>query len=104
MLVRPDVQVWLDTQYGPEQAVIVPYVQSEVDARLQYRVDLVQQGGSGTSRLSQAGRVELTAGEAAPLSRLAVSSTNSKACTLEVVLRDHEKELGRFSFDCAPPR
>lgn len=104
MLADADIQVWLDTQLNARQALIVPYVQSGSKARLQYQINLVQRTGGGTSRVSQQGDVVLSAGEPASLSRLAVGAAQKGSCELEVVLRDRDAEVGRFSFDCAARR
>lgn len=101
MLADSDIQVWLDTQHAATQAVIVPYVQSAIDARLQYRISLVQRSGGNTSQVSQQGVVELTAGQPARISRLTVNATPDGSCNLDIVLRDQGNELARFNFDCS---
>jgi len=96
-----DIQVWLDTQLGAQQALIVPYVRSASDAQLQYRIALIQHAGGGTSRINQQGRVALTAGQPASLPRLAVNPAGDGTCRLQVELQDDGKEIGTFDFDCS---
>ncbi len=100
MIADADIQVWLYTHFSSSQAVIVPYVQSESDARLQYQINMVQRAGGSTSQVSQQGKLDLSAGRAAQLSRLAVGAGKDGRCDLEIVLREHDSEIARFRFDC----
>lgn len=102
MIPDADIQVWLDTQFNAGHTIVVPYVQSSRTGRLGYHIELIQRGSAGASRISQQGQVDLSAGEAASLSRLAVDARTQGECRMEIVLREEAKEIGVFRFDCAP--
>lgn len=95
----PQMQVWLDTAAGPP-AMVVPYVQTDQDARLTYRMKVSKQGKSGTSRIDQSGTVVATAGTPKEMSRFAVNAQQGDKCEVEIEMLEGGQVRGRYRFDC----
>lgn len=100
MIADTDLQVWLDSQPNAGQTTIVPYIKSTREMQLHYQLSLIQSGNSGTSRISQGGTVDLRAQQPTALSRLALSPNKGGGCSIDLALRDGERELGNYHFDC----
>ena len=100
MITYADLQVWLDTQPGAGQCVIVPYVESVSDLRAQYQIEVSSSGNSGSSHISQGGVVNLAARQPTALSRFSLGLHNGDNCSIDLVLRDGEQEIGRYRFAC----
>lgn len=102
MIADADLQVWLDTQSGANQTVMIPYVKSARNIEINYRMELVQQSGAGTSRVSQQGNVTAQAAQPTAVARVAVGQQRGGECRLELVLRSNadRKELGAYQFEC----
>jgi hypothetical protein len=102
MIADADLQVWLDTQPGANQTVMVPYVKSVKDVRINYRMEVVQQSRSGTSRINQQGQVTAAAARPTAVGRVAVGLQQGGECWIELVLRNDANtgEIGRYRFDC----
>jgi hypothetical protein len=102
MIADADLQVWLDTQSNAGQTVMIPYVKSVNDIELKYRMELVQQSGSGNSRVSQQGTLAAAAAQPTAVARAAVGQQKGGECRIELVLRNNvnNKELGTYHFDC----
>jgi hypothetical protein len=97
-----DVQVWLDTQTIAGQMQIVPYVAIKKERRVNYRINVIRQGGRGNRiQISQSGRTDVQAATPTVLSRLAVGNSPEVQCSVNVVLRDGVRELGTYHFECA---
>lgn len=100
MVADADLQVWLDTQISAGQTVLIPYVQSVKERQVSYRMDLIQRGGAGTSRISQQGKVNAAAAKPTPLARVALGLHREDECQIELMLEEDKKELGTYRFDC----
>lgn len=94
-------QVWLDMQSSGRQTIVVPYVRSPRDARVSFRFDVIQSGAAGISRISQSGRVSTTAAKPEALARVELRAQTDQQCRVEVALREGEKEIGAYKFDCS---
>jgi hypothetical protein len=95
-----DLQVWLDSQSWREQVVIVPYVKTTRDRQLSYRMEVVQRGAGGSSRISQQGRVLAEAAEPASLARITLGARSGGECEIRVVLDEAGKAIGTYRFEC----
>jgi hypothetical protein len=98
----PDMQtqVWLETVPGTVPALVVAYVKTDRGAQMTYRMDVVHNGKSGMSRISQSGTVRAAAGEKTQLGKVSVSSQPGDDCNVAVSVREGAEELGSFRFDC----
>lgn len=93
-------EVWLETIPNTVPAVVVAYVKVSHDAQLTYRMDLMNSGKAGTSRISQSGSVHAAAGEKTELSKVSVSSQPDDDCKIAVSVREGSDDRGGFRFDC----
>jgi outer membrane usher protein FimD/PapC len=102
MIADADLQVWLDTQSTASQTVMIPYVKSVNDIEINYRMELVQQAGGSTSRVSQQGQMAAAAAQPTAVARIAVGQQKGGECRIELVLRNNSnnKELGIYRFEC----
>lgn len=102
MVADADLQVWLDTQPGAHQTVMIPYVKSARDMRINYRIELVQQSGGSTSRINQQGKVFAIAAQPTPIGSYAVGWQQGGVCRIELVLHNDAGtgDLGSYRFDC----
>lgn len=95
-----DLQVWLDSQVRDEQVVVIPYVKTTRDRRLAYRMEVVQRGAGGTSRISQQGRIFAEAAEPASLAHIALATPSGGECEIRVELDEAGKTVGAYRFEC----
>ena len=100
MAVDADIQVWLDMQANTRQTVIVPYVQSARDIRVNFRMNVTQNSDSGTSRSSQEGEISASAATPTPLARVTLGRQQGGECRVEVVLREGQQNVGTYHFSC----
>ncbi len=100
MIADANLQVWLDAQPHAGQTVLVPYVKSVTELQLNYRVDVIQSGAAGTSRVSQQGRVTAAAAQPTPLGRVALGRQKGATCSVELTLGETDRQLGSYRFDC----
>jgi hypothetical protein len=100
MIADVQMQVWLDTIPGSVPAVVVPYVRTDRDARLAWRIRLVKAGPSGSSSIVQSGAVDAPAGSPRELSKVSVASQPGDACRIEIEMREGANERRAFRFDC----
>ncbi|WP_194724533.1 curli-like amyloid fiber formation chaperone CsgH [Noviherbaspirillum malthae] len=98
-----DLQVWLDTHANQGQMRIIPYVKSMKDVLLEFRMQVVQQGRGGSSRVSQQGQVHVPAAQAMPLAQVKVGMTDRESCSVELSLRKDGVDAGVYRFDCQEP-
>ncbi|NYT70305.1 curli-like amyloid fiber formation chaperone CsgH [Pusillimonas noertemannii] len=98
-----DLQVWLETQAQTRPGIIVPYVQSSHSTHLRYLLRTTVTRGGSSSRVSQGGMLEVPAGTAVPLPRLAVSQPDGQ-CRIELVLAEKKGSERHYEFDCASAR
>lgn len=100
MMDAADLHVWLDTQPNAAQTVVIPYVKSARDMRLDYRMSVIQRSKSGSSQVSQGGSVQADANTPTSLSRVAVSAHKDAECKIELYLREGAVEIGNYRFEC----
>jgi hypothetical protein len=103
MVADADLQVWLDRQANGGQTVVVPYVKSMRDVQVNFRMDVIQQGSAGTSRISQQGLVNAAAAMPTALARVALGTQKDGECSVELSLREGEKKVGSYHFSCSAP-
>lgn len=100
MIADTDLQVWLDAQANTSQTIVVPYVKSAKDVQLNFRMDVIQHSGAGTSRISQQGRVNAPAAQPTPLGRVALGVQKDGECRVELTLNSGDQRLGAYHFEC----
>jgi hypothetical protein len=100
MVADANLQVWLDTQANTGQTLLVSYVRSAKDMHIGYRMEVIQRGGAGTSRISQQGQVKAVAEAPTSLGRVALGMQKNAECRIELVLTENGAELGVYRFDC----
>lgn len=100
MVPDADLQVWLDAQVMAGEMVVVPYVKSVADMQINYRMDVIQEGAAGTSRIRQQGRVSARAKKPASLARVMLGVQSGAECSIEIALREGQKQVGVYRFDC----
>lgn len=100
MMADTQMQVWLDTVGGTTPTVVVPYVQTDQDAHLTYRVNVVKSGTSGFSRINQSGTVTAKAGTPKEMSRLSVGAQEGDDCHIEIEMLEAGQVRASFRFKC----
>jgi hypothetical protein len=95
-----DMQVWIDSQVIAGQTIVVPYVKSDIDRNMRYRLDVIKKGASGLARISQGGTVLAVAEKPVSLSRTSIDVRQNDTCTLEIVLTEKGVAIGTYRFDC----
>jgi len=100
MIADVQMQVWLETMPGSVPAVVVPYVRTDRDARLAYRIRLLKSGPSGSSSTIQSGAVEAQAATPRELSKVSVASQPGDACRIDIEVREGANVPRAFRFDC----
>jgi hypothetical protein len=98
--MTPDMQVWLDSQVNAGQTIVVPYIKSDIDRNMHYRLDVVRRSANSFSRVSQGGTVHAVAEKPVALSRTSIDVKPDDACTLEIVLTERDTAIGTYRFDC----
>lgn len=100
MVPGMQTQVWLETVPGTVPALVVAYVKTDRGAQMTYRMDVLNTGKAGMSRISQAGTVNAVAGEKTQLGKVSVSSQPGDDCNVAVSVREGDQDRGTFRFDC----
>ena len=100
MIADVDLQVWLATEDVGGRAAVVPYVKSAKDMRLNYRMDVIRQGQSGSSRIRQMGNIDAIANTSAALGQVTLDLKKDDNCYIEVALDNANAALGVYRFDC----
>ncbi|WP_292931387.1 curli-like amyloid fiber formation chaperone CsgH [Noviherbaspirillum sp.] len=100
MAADANLQVWLDTQANMGQTLLVPYVKTVTDRQINFRLDVIQRGSGGTSRISQQGLVKAMAKAPTSLGRVALGVQGNSECSIELELKENGAELGVYHFDC----
>ncbi len=100
MIADMQMQVWLDTVGGTVPTVVVPYLKTDRDARLTYRMKVIKSGKSGYSSISQSGMVTAKAGEPKEMSRVSVGVQPGDDCRIDIEMLDGEQVRGTFKFEC----
>ena len=103
MVADADIQVWLDTQAIAGQMIVVPYVRSARDMQVNFRMDVIQQGGGGSSRISQQGLTSAIAATPTMLARVTLGMQKDGECRVELSLHEGEKKVGTYQFSCSAP-
>lgn len=93
-------EIWLGTYDRDKPAVIVPYIRSTESQALQYLIEAVNKGRSGTSRTAQSGYVNLTANQTQALTQLVISRNDSEHCNITIVIKNTQGQHKKFQFDC----
>lgn len=100
MVADSDVQVWLDMLERVRPGMVVPYVQSEQNQALRYRVRVVQEGHDGKVVIGQSGAVSVLANTPTALSRFSVTRKPDTQCEIEIILTDKQMRQTRYRFEC----
>lgn len=100
MIADTNLQVWLETDANTRPAMIIPYVQSEKNRSIHYRLYAIKDGRSGTSRVSQSGTIRVLAKQPTAISRMSISTNKSDSCRIELILAEGGFPVGKYSFDC----
>ncbi len=95
-----NLQVWLDSGTGAQAGMIVPYVQSPEHRMIDYRIQAVRQGPSGTSRIMQSGSVDLPADQPTALTRFSMSIGSRDQCQIELLILSQGVQAGTYRFAC----
>src|SRR5690606_37962077 len=95
-----DIQVWLETVARTQPSVIVPYVRSNQDATLRYRVRTVKEGKGGRSLVGQGGTVEVIAGVPKAVGRMSVSYGPQDQCSIDLTLVERAVPQRHYHFEC----
>ena len=95
-----DPSVWFDATSNQSQVVVVPYVEWAREARLEYQLNVVNTGGTGTSNVSQGGTISVSPGRVQAVSTVRVSPQVGGTCEVELTLRERGKKIGQYSYDC----
>ncbi|MBF22662.1 MAG: hypothetical protein CML18_03305 [Pusillimonas sp.] len=93
-------EIWLGTYDQDKPAVIVPYIRSTENQALQYLIEAVNKGRSGTSRTAQSGYVNVTANQPQALTQLVISRNDSEYCNITIVIENAQGHHKTFQFEC----
>ncbi len=94
------LQVWIETQTEADKLRLVPYVKSVDALQANYSLLLTRSGAAGSSRISQQGKIDAAASEAQALSHLTLDVRKDDQCRIEITVRQGERTLGTYNFDC----
>lgn len=100
MAIDSDIQLWLETQGAPGQAVITPYVRSAGTERLQYQMEVFLNTSSGSSTMRQGGMVELSPRQPTPMAHMVLRYTAADVCRIRIRLQDGKELVGNYVFKC----
>lgn len=100
MIADANLQVWLDAQATAGQTTLVTYVKSVKDMQIGFRMDVIQRGGAGTSRITQKGAVKANAATPTSLGRVVLGSQKGADCSIELALDEKGREIGVYRFSC----
>jgi hypothetical protein len=94
------LHVWIETQAEADKLRLVPYVRSAEALQASYSVLLTRSGAAGSSRISQQGKFDAAAAQPQALSHLTLDVRKDDQCRIEITLRQGERILGTYDFDC----
>jgi len=100
MIADSDVQVWLETVQSSPPSIVVPYVQSDHNLALHYRVRVVQEGHNGKSVIGQAGAVNVLPNTPTALSQFRISRQPESRCEIEITLTGSHIQPENHRFEC----
>lgn len=100
-MIPVDIDVWLDTERLARQVKVIPYVRTAEEMKVDYRIELVRGGATGSTRIAQSGAVTSSPAKPAAMGQMSVDThpTNGK-CHISISLRSRGESLGDYSFDC----
>lgn len=81
-----DIHVWLETFVRAQSSLIVPYVISQVDQDVHYRITTTKEDRSGRSSIGQTGSISLKEGQARELGQLVIQRESGDSCRIELIL------------------
>lgn len=100
MVADMNLQVWLSTVPDAPPGLIATYVQSPEEKNLRYRLDVIKQGLSGSSTISQGGAVHVQANAPTALTRFSLSVGKNDSCRIELTLLADGVKSGVYTFEC----
>jgi hypothetical protein len=100
MVVDMHPQIWLEPVPGTVPAMVVVLVLTDHEARMTYHMEVVNNGKSGFSKISQSGTVNALANAPTPLTKVAMSSQPADDCNVVVFMREGNADRGTFRFNC----
>lgn len=100
LIADSNPSVWFDANSNQSQVVVVPYVEWAREARLEYQLNVVNTGRTGTSNVSQGGTISVSPGRIQAVSTVQVAPQVGGRCEVDLTLREGDKEIGRYSYDC----
>ena len=95
-----DIQVWLEAVSRPPPSIVVPYVKTDADTTLRYKVMVVKQGDKGKSMISQAGKAWAQANVPLPLAHVSVSQNPDESCYIDLLLSITGRADLNYRFPC----
>lgn len=95
-----NLQVWLDSGTGAQAGMIVPYVRSPERRAIDYQIQAIKQGPSGSSRIMQSGSVDLPADRPTALTQFSMSLGARDQCRIELLIFSQGVRAGTYRFDC----
>lgn len=100
-MIPVDIDVWLDTERVARQVRVIPYVRTAEEMRVDYRIELVRDGGGGSTRIAQSGAVTSSPAKPAAMGQMSVDAhpANGK-CHISISLTSKGESLGEYNFDC----
>lgn len=100
MVADFNLQVWLETIPDTHPSVVIPYVKSDKNGKLDYALKAKKEGLGGSSQISQSGGVQVAANKATALSRFSISVNKEDQCQIELTFAENGKPVGSYRFDC----
>lgn len=100
MTADSDIQVWLETFAKTQPSVIVPYIRTNENMTLRYKVRTVKKGNGGKSVIGQGGVVTVLANVPAALSRMSLSRSPDDECEIDLVLSESGSADRSYHFKC----
>lgn len=95
-----NLHVWLETIPQTQPAITIPYVRSSEDTELQYTLDAIRRGRSGSSNIRQSGSLSVQADRPAALSRFSISAEGGDECRIKLTLTADGRAAGTYQFNC----
>jgi len=95
-----NLQVWLDTVPDTHPAVVIPYVRSPRDGRVEYQMTVIKHGPGGASNIGQSGEVQAAANHPTALSKFSLNVGVQDQCRIEITVAITGAPGGTYRFDC----
>jgi curli production protein len=100
MIADVNLRVWLETDANTRPGMVIPYVQSSENKRIQYQLYAIKQGPGGTSKVGQSGTVQVPAQKPTALSAISLNPGKNDACQIELILAEGGLPMGTYYFKC----